>query len=151
MRNANCFPNIILSCTCDVGGSQFELTECFVKTTMTIQKGNSQTLTHNTTQSKLNTLTGRPPLISKVHLVFLLRQCRQARYALIGSGGGALTRAPGSVERLTEACSPEVAIDGTPPPDAIVALCSSTDIELSTYALSNSRSRYINLQSPGAT
>jgi hypothetical protein len=59
-------------------------------------------------------LTGRPPLMSRVHFVFLLRQWMQARYALIGSG--ALTGAAGCDEAFAAS-----AADATPGPEAIVS------------------------------
>lgn len=64
--------------------------------------------------SRLATLTGRPPLMSRVHFVFLLRQWIQARYALIGSG--ALTGAAGCDGAFAES-----AVDATPGPEAIVS------------------------------
>jgi hypothetical protein len=67
--------------------------------------------------SRAASLTGRPPLMSRVHLVFLLRQWIQARYALIGSG--ALTGAAGCAAAAALAAS---VVDATAGPEAIVSL-----------------------------
>jgi hypothetical protein len=64
--------------------------------------------------SRLDTLTGRPPLMSRVHFVFLLRQWIQARYALIESG------ALGGAADCDDAFAAS-AVDATPDPEAIVS------------------------------